>query len=186
MTKKTKSFILYYLVKRLLIVSVLFSSCAPSSSIEDKAKKYVTDSVLSNFNDPKSFEFVSVNADTVSSHDLSNIKLQEFETDLNRQQRKKKEILENIESDKKLGLGQTMIDADLRIDSLTTAIISSLEKDINSHKAILNKPDLLHHIEINIKYRAKNAMGALMLDNMLLFYYPEINRFEVSSLQDKK
>ena len=57
-------------------------------------------------------------------------------------------------------------------------------KKIDSLKSL--NQDLIINLEFNIKYRAKNKMGALMLDNMLLYYHPENKSFEVVRLQDKQ
>jgi hypothetical protein len=122
----------------------VFASCASKVSLEDKAKKYVTDSVLSSFNDPKSFEFVSSVVDTFRVVDeIKNVNdLLKYKQDSAKSYRE--------------------------LDSL----------------AKIDKNKIINY-QITITYRAKNAMGALMLDKMLLFYYPESNRFQVYRLQEK-
>ena len=57
-------------------------------------------------------------------------------------------------------------------------------KKIDSLKSL--KQDAIINYEFTISYRAKNKMGALMLDNMLLFYHPENKSFEVVRLQEKQ
>ncbi len=124
----------------------LFIGCSSNEpSLKDKAEKFVKDSVFTSFNDPKSFEFVSINIDTF----------------------KIKDALKNTQ------------------DFLKYANDSAKElKKIDSLKSL--NQDLIINLEFNIKYRAKNKMGALMLDNMLLYYHPENKSFEVVRLQDKQ
>ena len=49
--------------------AILFASCSSNEpSLKDKTEKFIKDSVLTSFNDPKSFEFVSMKSDSVSNH----------------------------------------------------------------------------------------------------------------------
>ena len=126
----------------------LFVGCKNETSLKDKAEKFVRDSVVTSFNDPKSFELVSTTIDTFKTKDaLKNT--QDF----------LKYASDKVDSAKQLK----------KIDSLK----------------LLNQDAMINY-ELTISYRAKNKMGALMLDNMLLFYHPENNRFEVVRLQEKQ
>ena len=106
------------------------------------------DSVLTSFNDPKSFELVSITIDTFKTKDAL------------------KNTLDFLKyaSDKEDSAKQLK-----KIDSLK----------------LVNQNDILNY-QFTISYRAKNKMGALTLDNMLLFYHPENKSFEVIRLQDKQ
>ena len=132
----------------LLFAVSVFVGCTNEASLKDKAEKFVKDSVLTSFNDPKSFKFVSITIDTFKIKDaLKNT--QDF----------LKYVSNKEDSTKELK----------KIDSLK----------------MLNQNDLLNY-QLTISYRAKNKMGALILDNMLLFYHPESKNFEVIKLQDKQ
>ena len=126
----------------------LFISCKNESSLKDKAEKFVKDSVLTSFNDPKSFELVSITIDTFKTKDAL----------------KNTQDFLKYASDKEDSAKQLK-----KIDSLK----------------LLNQNDILNY-QFTISYRAKNKMGALTLDNMLLFYHPENKSFEIIRLQDKQ
>ena len=124
-----------------------FIGCKNEPSLKDKAEKFVKDSVLTSFNDPKSFELVSITIDTFKTKDAL------------------KNTLDFLKyaSDKEDSAKQLK-----KIDSLK----------------LVNQNDILNY-QFTISYRAKNKMGALILDNMLLYYYQDQNKFEVIKLQDK-
>ena len=125
-----------------------FIGCKNELSLKDKAEKFVKDSVVASFNDPKSFELVSTMIDTFKVKDaLKNTQ----------------DFLQYITSKK---------------DSA-----KSLNK-IDSLK-LLNQNNIINY-QFTINYRAKNKMGALLLDNMLLFYHPENSSFEIVRLQEKQ
>ena len=132
----------------IVIAASLSIGCKNEPSLKDKAEKFVKDSVLTSFNDPKSFELVSITIDTFKTKDaLKNTR----------------DFLKYA-SDKEDSVKQLK-----KIDSLK----------------LLNQDDILNY-QFTISYRAKNEMGALILDNMLLFYHPENKNFEVIRLQDKQ
>lgn len=126
----------------------LFIGCKNETSLKDKAEKFVKDSVLISFNDPKSFELVSTTIDTFKTKDAL----------------KNTQDFLKYASDKEDSAKQLK-----KIDSLK----------------LLNQDAIINY-QFTISYRAKNKMGALTLDNMLLFYHPENKSFEVIRLQDKQ
>lgn len=126
----------------------LFVGCKNETSLKDKAEKFVKDSVVTSFNDPKSFELVSTTIDTFKTKDAL----------------KNTQDFLKYASDKEDSAKQLK-----KIDSLK----------------LLNQDAIINY-QFTISYRAKNKMGALMLDNMLLFYHPENKSFEVIRLQDKQ
>lgn len=129
-------------------LAYLFVGCKNETSLKEKAEKFVKDSVLTSFNDPKSFELVSTTIDT-------------FKT---------KDALKNTQDF-------------LKYASDIEDSVKQLKK-IDSLK-LLNQDAIINY-QFTISYRAKNKMGALMLDNMLLFYHPENKSFEVVRLQEKQ
>ena len=126
----------------------LFIGCKNETSLKDKAEKFVKDSVLISFNDPKSFELVSTTIDTFKTKDAL----------------KNTQDFLKYASDKEDSAKQLK-----KIDSLK----------------LLNQDAIINY-QFTISYRAKNKMGALTLDNMLIFYHPENKSFEVIRLQDKQ
>jgi len=132
----------------LAFASYLFVGCKNETSLKDKAEKFVKDSVLISFNDPKSFELVSTTIDTFQTKDAL----------------KNTQDFLKYASDKEDSANQLK-----KIDSLK----------------LLNQDAIINY-QFTIGYRAKNQMGALVLDNMLLFYHPETKRFKVIKLQDKE
>ncbi len=129
-------------------IACLFGGCKNEASLKDKAEKFVKDSVLISFNDPKSFELVSTTIDTFKTKDAL----------------KNTQDFLKYASDKEDSAKQFK-----KIDSLK----------------LLNQDAIINY-QFTISYRAKNKMGALMLDNMLLFYHPENMSFELVRLQDKQ
>lgn len=53
----------------LILVTVYLSSCNNQPTLEASVKKYMTDSVVPRFNDPSSYEYVSMKTDTFTGGD---------------------------------------------------------------------------------------------------------------------
>ena len=172
-------------------VALLFIGCGSNElSLKQKTEKFIKDSVLTSFNDPKSFELVSIKNDSVSNHlfilqnkgdYLDQLKSQNSKLSLNRLQM----ISDKMESTG-TALDKQILDGGKSIDSNINKTISIINESIERCDKQLLIPDSLHHINVEIRYRAKNKMGALALDNMLLSYYPKTNNFEIVRLQDKQ
>lgn len=172
-------------------VALLFIGCGSNElSLKQKTEKFIKDSVLTSFNDPKSFELVSIKNDSVSNHlfilqkkgdYLDQLKSQNSKLSLNRLQM----ISDKMESTG-TALDKQILDGGKSIDSNINKTISIINESIERCDKQLLIPDSLHHINVEISYRAKNKMGALALDNMLLSYYPKTNNFEIVRLQDKQ
>lgn len=168
----------------------LFVRCSNEATLNERAEKFVKDSVLPSFNDPKSFEFVSIKPDSVSNHLYILQKKGEYLDELKIQNNKLKSNRLQMISDKMESTGTSVdkqiLDAGQLIDSNIHKTISLINESIDRCDKQLLIPDSLHHINIEVSYRAKNKMGALVLDNMLLFYHPENKSLEVVRLQDKQ
>jgi hypothetical protein len=52
---------------KLILAVLIISGCGSKSTFESRVKKFMVDSVVVNFNDPKSYEFVSMSIDTVTN-----------------------------------------------------------------------------------------------------------------------
>jgi hypothetical protein len=124
----------------LIIVISLITSCK-NNPIEDKTKKYMTDNIVSKFNDPSSYEYDGLSVDTFKvSNDIDNqIQL----------------------------LADTLYTPKQDIAQEKTAL-DSLEK--------LN-PDSVIDLEITVRYRGKNKLGAMVLDSLALKYNIASDRF---------
>lgn len=168
----------------------LFVGCKNESSLKDKAEKFVKDSVLTTFNDPKSFELVSIKTDSVSNHlfilhekgDL----LDELKTENSKLSSNRLEMISDKMESTGTALDKQILDSGKLIDSDINKTISLINKSIEFCDKHLLIPDSLHHINVEVNYRAKNKLGALILDNMLLYYHPKSKSFEVVRLQEKQ
>lgn len=166
----------------LLITGFIFSGCSSRPSIEQLAKRYMSDSIVSKMDDPSSYQFVSMDKpDSVSNHAVILKEQMQYLTDLQSESKELeannlKRINESIDNtgtklDKDISQGRK------KIDSLINIRIASLkEKDENCRKQLLI-PDSLNHLILGVNFRGKNKMGALILDHMNLDYYPAENRF---------
>ena len=170
---------------------LLFIGCGSIGlSLKEKTEKFIKDSVLTSFNDPKSFDLVSIKNDSVSNNlfimqkkgdYLDQLKSQNSKLSLNRLQM----ISDKMESTG-TALDKQILDGGKSIDSNINKTISLINESIDRCDKQLLIPDSLHHINIKVSYRAKNKMGALVLDNMILFFYPKTNNFEIIRIQDKQ
>lgn len=160
-----------------LFLTVSFIAC-DKNNLKDKTEKYVKDSLMDKFNDPKSFEFVSIKFDTIYSHSMIKSEIEKIKEEMKNQEAKNQfNKIEMSTADK------DDIPAYKKIDSLGNYTISILKKSLIDTESKLFDKDSIHHINININYRAKNRLGALTLDNMFLIYHPFKDSFEVISLQ---
>lgn len=58
-------------MKYLIILSIILISCNNSKTLEDRVKNYMNDSVVTGFDDPKSYELVSIKIDTFKVKDYT-------------------------------------------------------------------------------------------------------------------
>ena len=130
-------------MKYLLTVLITFTlSCHNPPTLETRVKEYMKDSVVPRFNDPSTYEYVSMEVDTFRGRNY----------------------VQNIrEIYKDTTLGKEYFDMHNReADSLS----------LNSKYM-----DSIFHIEVKVNFRGKNKMGALILDNINLRYFPSLNKF---------
>lgn len=131
-----------------LILVIAVWSCNSKENrkaiIEDRAKRYMEDSVVPRFNDPTSYQFVSLKVDTLTGADyLKNLK-------------------------------RIYIDTDTSL--LGSVVYFEKQKEISQLSAIPGYTDSILLLNIEIKYRGKNKMGALILDETHLRYFPKENK----------
>lgn len=126
-----------------LTVAALSCNSSNKTDVGDLAKAYMKDSIVPRFNDPASYEFVSIKIDTFKGADyLNNLK---------------------------------RLYADTTFMSKET--IQEKQKEITDLSSIPGYGDSILNLQIEISYRGKNKMGALVLDKTNLRYYPKENRF---------
>lgn len=154
---------------RKLIFIFLFAACNTATpSLESKVKDYMKDSVVSKLDDPKSYEWASMTVDTVMRRKFSMEKVEKATNDLKTYQLKLKIQQANTNSDISNGSSNGLIEADRNIEKSLSQLISIDSEIISTHSKFITSPDTLLYHEINVKFRAKNKMGALILDNLKL------------------
>ena len=122
------------------LISIL--SCNSKSDIETLVKQYMKDSVVPKFNDPASYQFVSMKIDTFKGQDY----------------------LKNLQE---LYINDTLADKN---------VIEEKKKEITKLSSSPGYSDSILNLQIEVKYRGKNKMGALILDDLDLRYFPQENK----------
>lgn len=125
----------------IVAIAIIFAGCNTQPTIESAVKKYMTDSVVPRFNDPASYQYVSMKADTFKGGDY----------------------IDNIKS----------LYADTTL--YNPATIDEKRKEISDLSSIPGFRDSVLNIQIEVNYRGKNKMGALILDKTKLIYSPSKN-----------
>jgi hypothetical protein len=120
-----------YLLTLLIAGALSCNDGANDFSIESRVKHYMTDSIVPRFNDPKSYEFVSMEVDTFKGSDY--------------------------------------------VKRLSSSTTESIKKEADSLASQRGFMDSVLHVKINVSYRGKNKMGALILDQIKLRYFPSLN-----------
>jgi|SRR6478752_981206 len=130
-----------YLLTAAFISSLFYCSSHSEPDIKERAKQYMRDSIVPRFNDPSSYEFVSLNVDTFTGSDYLN----------------------NIQR--------------LYINTDTSVLLSGKyeekKKEIAQLSSIPGYSDSILHLNIDIEYRGKNKLGALVLNKTELRYLPK-------------
>lgn len=166
-----------------LFTPLLILGCGQKTSMETVVKKYMTDSVVVNFNDPKSYEFVSLaKPDSVFSHDIAKKNIEDLTIQLGGKQSELRLAKIQTDMDKTESTGSA-IDKDIdngnqKVEASVNKQIDLLNESINVYKKQLAEKDFLDHIDFQVNCRAKNKMGALILNTVELRYYPKDNKFE--------
>ncbi len=167
-------------MKQFIPALIIFASCS-SPNMESRIQNYMKDSIVVNFNDPGSYEFVSIDKpDTVSNYFfLYSEKLKHLEVLQVKTAEKGTNDIEKINDDlQKTGsdLDKQISDNHKKVDSLIGLTINIENNAIEKIDNELKQPDFVHHLNYNVKYRGKNKMGALILDDITLSYYPKENK----------
>jgi hypothetical protein len=140
-----------------LIIILLIASCSTAPSLEKRVQAFMKDSIVPTFNDPKSYEWVSMETDTLTRD--------KYDTLLVR-----KNLEASIKSLEQGGSGWQE----------RTNLYDSLRAIIRSDKG--NPKDIMLY-SISVKCRAKNAMGGLILNTIKLELDPISNK--LTAIQDK-
>lgn len=169
-------------MKKILFAALLFSACKNSSNVESRFKNYMKDSVVVNFNDPKSYEFVSLQLDSVYNHQLAKNKIEEISEKI---KEKESDLQANAIMMKADQLASTGTKTDIDIDiekSIEKSIKSAIEiynDELKLYQKDLLAPDFVNQINANLKFRGKNKMGALILSTQVLKLNLSKNKIEV-------
>jgi hypothetical protein len=149
-----------------LFVTVLLISCSSEKddSLNKRFENYMKDSVVAlSFNDPGSYEFVSIDIDSVTNHEYARKNMKEDSTklaDLNQ-----KIILDSLD-------GYT----DIR--SNYTGSLHIYQSNIDRYRKDLSEADYVYKVNALISYRANNKLGAKILDQTMLSYFPPTNKIK--------
>lgn len=101
----------------LLAFSCLFIACSTPPSMENTVKKYMTDSVVPRFNDPSSYQFVSMKVDTFTGKDyIHNIRALYVDTLLFSKDKIAEEQAEATSLEKRPGYSDSVIDLEVTVD----------------------------------------------------------------------
>ena len=153
----------------------IISSCSSSpKGLESRVQSFMKDSVVTSFNDPKSYEWVSMNKpDSIFIHAVAKEALDKDSSDIKSENRK-------FEIDK-LEFTNAPEDADYvkKITEAHNHILLILNESMTRHQGYLSRPDSLININIVVNCRAKNAMGALILNTINLQLNPKDNVLKV-------
>lgn len=144
---------------------VLIGGCSSNNkSLEARFKDYMKDSVAATtFNDPASYEFVSIKIDSVTNHQYAEMSLREDSLKLdNLNDKIKLDSLEGIDNAR---------------DNYKTSL-QILRSEIEGYNKDLAAKDYVYKINAMISYRAKNKLGAKVLDQTKLYYLPFSNKIE--------
>ena len=142
------------LMKAILAIALfaIVLSCNTNPNLETRVKNFMKDSVVTGFNDPKSYEFVSMKIDTLTRAN--------YDTLL---------VSENLKAEIKAVEEGGRWEEKIKVyDSLTNIIRA-------------DKGDSLEVIKylINVSFRSKNLMGALQLNDYKLGLTTKDNKLVV-------
>ncbi len=173
-------------MKKVIYILIAFAifSCNSNSSLETRVKNFMKDSVVTGFDDPKSYEWVSMDKpDSVFIHSIAEDRIKKYEKDnerLNLDIRLNKIELESeIAKSTGTATDKEIINGLLSIDSLNRHTIGINKNNIDLYKGYLSRPDSLISINIAINCRAKNKLGALIMNTINLKLDPSNNKLEV-------
>ena len=151
-------------MKKLFVV-FLFASCNSKPSFESRIQSYMKDSVVVNFNDPKSYEYVSMQADTVTGKDYDTSMVEMYNRYINDIYQTQTKMIENDFSSDTMGMYSVLKPGNETIDKF--------ENDIKKIRTKPSPPDSIYNINVIVKFRGKNKIGALILDETRLKYFPK-------------
>jgi hypothetical protein len=175
----SKKFISMKLIA-IISLALLIWSCGGTikntNSLTDQTNQYIKDSLLPSFNDPKSYELVGMTFDSVTNHRDAQFQIDKLNSDLEikklkLEQQKLDERTDKLESTGTAG-DKKILASDSNIQRLTSLQMSLINGEINEYKKTLAATDSISHVLIHVKYRGKNKMGALVLNDMTLRYDP--------------
>lgn len=143
----------------ILALLPLALSCTNKKDVEARINNYIKDTTLQHFNDPSSYQLVSMDIDTVSDK-------KRYAFDL-------KYWAEVIATDKHRLDSVKKANDNIMAAIIDTEVVDN-QKRLDSLKANPAKDRTWYYV--NVKCRGKNKFGALVLNNMKFRYYPDTDR----------
>lgn len=166
-------------MKKVLLFAILplLFACGNESKMKSEIKKYVD----KNFNDPKSYEFVSIEIfDTVYSNELAKSEIEYINERIKDYKIKKSdaanELIKNDRLNKQFGtkdFDEFIIRAGADIDFYSKEIKNDSLEILNLNK-YLNNAELIGYMATH-KCRANNKLGAKILDSFTVFFDNNFN-----------
>lgn len=148
-----------YQMKKILLVIMIISACTSGQNLESRVKEYMKDSVVVNFNDPKSYEYISMQTDSVFSHKTARENIESSERAISSENLKFLGYKLELGSDTN-GLAS--------LERPHNSIVGIYNNSIKKDRIVLSQPDSVLSVNITVKCRAKNAMGALVINDVSL------------------
>lgn len=154
----------------ILTLGVVIISCSSKQNLQSRVQQYMKDTVVANFNDPASYQFVSMDVDTIKGSDYDRELMDQYTSELD----KTKDQLRQLDF-------ETDTTDQYIVREPLTKLVKLRSESIDLVKSHPTKADSIVRYDINVKCRGKNKMGALILNNVKLQYQPSIDKIsEVS------
>ena len=115
--------------------------------VVSRIKNFMRDTAVKAFDDPATYQFVSIRVDTFRGSDY----------------------IHNIREIYKPG--DTVL--------FSESVVESNLKKADSLAGVANYKDSIIDYETTVRFRAKNKIGALILDSVTLIYYPVLDQIKV-------
>ena len=135
-------------------------------------KSEIKDYVSKNFNDPKSYELIEFKVvDSITPHEIAKISIEDTKMDLKMDKESlldAKKLLEDLQNEK---MNDLLVGAQESYNNYKL-MVESDEKIIKDDEKKLNNNDVYGYVVLH-KFRAKNAMGALLLQEKAFLFDKE-------------
>jgi hypothetical protein len=155
-------------MKKLIFILLIASCNTASNSLESRVKDYMKDSVVTKFDDPKSYEWVGMSIDTVTRHEEAELQVSYYEGQIKLNEAKMRVQRLQTKLDVLQDYGNDVLSANKKVEYGYQSIIQLDSAGLVRNQKYLSMPDSTLHHEVSVKFRAKNKMGGLVLDSLTL------------------